>query len=161
MNKTDFKTSNYFPGYVYYSGFVFVALGLTALNINSIVSVILIFAGLIFITTHYRLTVDLNNKAYHDYVWFLGFRSGEKGKFSMIEYLFITKSNVSQTMQLRGAPSTIHKEVYDGFLKFSEHEKLHLVTLDNKESLIKKLKSISAQLKTNIVDYSNGQPVKI
>jgi DNA repair protein RadC len=64
-------------------------------------------------------------------------------------------------MHLRVASSTIQKEVYDGYLKFSEQEKLHLLTLDNKENLIKKLRVISSQLKASLVDYSNGQPVEI
>jgi len=161
MNKTDFKTSNYFSWHIYYSGFLFIAFGLSVLTIRPIIGLILCFAGLIFITTHYRLTVDLSNKAYHDYVWFLGFRSGEKGTFNAIEYLFIKKSNVSQTMNLRVASSTIQKEVYDGYLKFSGQEKLHLLTKDSKEDLIKKMKSISGSLKTSLVDYSNGQPVEI
>lgn len=161
MSKVDFKTSNYFAAYIYLSGFVFIVLGLTVFVIKPILSVVLFWAGLIFVTTHYGLAIDLANKSYHDYIWFLGFRTGEKGKFNTIEYIFIKESNVSQTMQLRGAATTIRKEVYDGYLKFSDQEKLHLQTLDSKTSLIKKMKSISGKLKTKLIDYSGGQPVEI
>ncbi len=161
MNKTDFKTSNYFSWHVYYSGFLFIAFGLASLTIHPIIGLILCFSGLIFVTTHYRLAVDLGNKAYHDYIWFLGFRRGEKGKFKAIEYLFIKRSSVNQTMHLRVASSTIRKEVFDGYLKFSEQDKIHLLTMDSKERLIKKLKHISTLLKVSVVDYSEGDARQI
>lgn len=161
MTKIDFKTSNYFARYVYYTGYAFIALGLAVLNINLIATVILSIVGLIFITTHYRLSIDLSAKAYHDYIWILGLKIGEGGKFNTIEYLFIKKSNVSQAMNLRVASSSIQKDVYDGYLKFSEQEKLHLLTLDNKDELMKKLKEIADRLKVGVVDYSGEQPVKV
>jgi len=67
-------------------------------------------------------------------------------------------SNVTQTMHLRVVSSTIRKEVFDGYLKFSEQNRIHLLTMDSKESLIKKLKRISALLKVRVIDYSESEP---
>lgn len=64
-------------------------------------------------------------------------------------------------MSMRIASSTIQKEVYDGYLKFSEKDKIHLLTKDNKNDLIAKLKVMSAALKVKIVDYSAGEPKEI
>jgi hypothetical protein len=158
MNRIDFKTAGYFSWYIHLAAVFFVILGFALLSINLIASLILFFICLIFFTTHYRLSIDLKNKTYHDYLWILGFRIGEKGSFDSIEYLFIKSSNVSQTMNLRVASSTIRKEVFDGYLKFSEQKKIHLLTMDSKESLLKKLNSISKLLKVAVLDYSENVP---
>lgn len=161
MKKIDFKTSSYFPGHIILTGIFLLALGLAVISMYMIAGLVLCFISLVILTTHYRLNIDLNNKAYHDYLWILGFRTGEKGKFNTIQYLFITSSNVTQTMHLRVASSTIRKEVFDGYLKFSEGNKIHLLTMDSKERLTKKLKNISAQLKVRVIDYSGGDPKEI
>lgn len=122
--------------------------------VKPIIGMILWFISLIIFTTHYRLRIDPENKVYHDYLWILGFRSGEKGKFITLEYLFIKKNTVSQTMRLRVASSTIQKDVFDGYLKFSDQHKIHLLTLSSKENLINRLKFMAALLKTRIIDYS-------
>ena len=79
----------------------------------------------------------------------------------MREALFIKKNKVSETMQLRVASSTVQREVFDGYLKFSELNKIHLLTLSSRDKLVTKLKSLSSQLKTRIIDYSNGEPKDI
>ena len=161
MNKIDFKISGYFSGTIIFFGVFVLVAGLSIFFVSQISSFILFFIGLVIFTTHYRLSIDLDNKTYHDYVWILGFRNGEKGKFSAIEYLFIKNSNVTQTMRLRVVSSTIRKEVFKGYIKFSEHDKIHLLTMDSKERLIKKMKAISARLKIRVIDYSDGEPKEI
>lgn len=84
----------------------------------------------------------------------LGFKHGERGTFEHIEYLFIKKSVLTQTMQLRVASSTIRKEVFDAYLKFSEREKIHVLTMDSKERLLATLTPVASQLKTRVIDYS-------
>lgn len=139
-------------------GILLVIIGLPVLFVNPIVGLILWSVSLIIFTTHYRVRIDHDNKVYHDYLWILGYRNGEKGRFNMIEYIFIKKSGISQTMRLRVASSTIQKEVFDGYLKFSDQHKIHLLTLDNKENLIKKLEYIASSLKTRLIDYSEDIP---
>lgn len=57
--------------------------------------------------------------------------------------------------------ATIQKEIYDGYLKISDQEKIHLITKDNKKNLIEKLSVISTRLKVSLVDYSDGEPKEI
>lgn len=158
MNKIDFKISGYFPGHIMLLGILLVFIGLPVLFVNPIIGLILWFISLIIFTTHYRLSIDQDRKVYHDYLWILGLRSGEKGKFNTLEYIFIKKSNVSQTMRMRVASSTIQKEVFDGYLKFSDQHKIHLLTLDSKENLINRLKFMASSLKTRLIDYSEDTP---
>ena len=100
---------------------------------------------------------DLFKKEFHDYLWILGLKYGEKAKFEKIEYLFIKKSNVSQVMRSQVQSTTFRKEVFDGYLKFSEVEKIHLITRGNKNDLIKGLRVIATKLNVKIVDYSEGK----
>lgn len=161
MNKVDFKTSAYFPPTMTFVGGFVGIIGITLTTTNPVSGVVLLSIGVIALTTHYRLMVNFDKKVYHDYLWILGVRIGEKGTFDKIEYLFIKKSKVSQTMNVRVASSTVRKEVYDGFLKFAENNKLHLVTNDSKKKVVDKLRKISVALKVKIIDYTEGEALEI
>lgn len=152
-NTVDFKTTSYFPGYIIGAGVAFVIVGIAALTINQLASALLFGFSLLVLTTHYRLRIDLDGKTYHDYLWILGLRNGEKGSFESLECLLYRKSRVSQKMQLRGASSTIHKDVYEGYLVLSDSRKIYLQTTDSRESMVKFLQSKAALLNLRVVDY--------
>ena len=122
---------------------------------------ILFLISFILISTHYRLAIDFNAKVYHDYIWILGIKNGDKTKFEYVEYLFITKSKVSQSMNSLLSSSTFKKAVYNGYLKFSGDDKVHLMTKDDKEKLVAKLRPMSGELGVRIIDYSAGEPREI
>ena len=88
-------------------------------------------------------------------------KHGEKEKFESIDYLSIIKSKVTQTMNSRARSTTIQKEVFDGYLKFSENDKIHLMTKDNKKDLIHEMKKIASKLNLDVMDYTEGIPTKI
>ena len=154
MQPVDFKTSSYFSGSITILGYLLVGVGLPLLFVSLTGGLLSLFIGFVIFSTHYRLQVDPTAKAYHDYLWILGFKHGERGTFEHIEYLFIKKSTLTQTMQLRVASSTIQKEVFDAYLKFSEREKIHVLTMDSKERLLATLAPVASQLKTRVIDYS-------
>lgn len=148
----DFHTSPYFPGSLR-------ALGATLLLILFIPGHILVkipffLLGVILITSHYRLRFDLIHKAYYDYVWVLGLRFGRWEKFDRVEYLFIKRNKMRQNMNSMTSSTTIHMAVYDGYLRISEQNKIHLLTSRNKETVLKKLKALANLLQVDILDYS-------
>ncbi|HOX81650.1 MAG TPA: hypothetical protein PLJ60_00685 [Chryseolinea sp.] len=161
MKTIDFKTSNYFSETIFIIGVIFSLTGIFVLFANIIIGLGLLFSSVVIFTTHYRLSIDYEKKVFHDYLWILGMKSGEKGNFEEVEYLFIKKNRVSQTMSVKVASATVRKEVYDGYLRFSETEKIHLLTKDNKKNVVKKLREISSMLKVRIIDYSEGEPKEI
>jgi hypothetical protein len=55
------------------------------------------------------------------------------------------------------ASTTIRKEVYDGYLKFSNEEKIHLLTKDNKKEIVERLEEISGKLGVKLIDYSEDE----
>jgi hypothetical protein len=160
-NTIDFKASNYFTGMPYVLGFLLTPIGFVLLfSPQLIVGAILLVAGVIILTTHYRLSIDHTKKQYAEYVFVLGLKTGmERKSFSSIDYVFIKKVRVSQTLNSRASSTTIQKDQYDGFLKFSEDDKVHLMTFESKDKLQKKLRPIASQLNLRILDYSNENPV--
>ena len=161
MKMVDFKTSAYASGTMYFVGIVLVFAGLLMLAANNLVGLGLLIVSVLILTTHYRLKIDFENKLFHDYLWILGMKYGEKGKFEKVEYLFVKTSKVSQTMYMKSLSTTIRKDVFDGYLRFSADNKVHLMTLDSKDELIRKLKVIAGKVKTRIVDYTDGNPREI
>lgn len=155
MKPLDFKTSGYFPGTFIFTAVILCMVAVPVIFMNVVGGLIMLLVSVIIFTTHYRFSIDPEQKVYRDYLWILGFRNGEKRRFERIEYLFIKTNNVSQTMNMKVASSTIRKEVYDGYLKFSENEKVHLITKDSKKDLVARLRPISEALNIKIIDYSD------
>jgi hypothetical protein len=160
-NVIDFKTSNYFTGMPYVLGLILSPIGFFLLfSPQFIVGGILLIAGIIILTTHYRLSINRHEKRYTEYIFLLGMKTGMETKtFSIIEYLFMKKVRVSQTLNSRASTRTIQKVQYDGFLKFSEDDKVHLMTYESKETLQKKLRKIASELNLKVHDYSNENAV--
>jgi hypothetical protein len=161
MKIIDFRTSAYFPGAFIFTAVILLVVAVPVVFMNLIGGLILFLVSLVIFTTHYRISIDLDRKTFHDYLWILGLKNGSRKKFERIEYLLINKSKVSQTMNLRTVSTTVRKEVYDGYLKFSENDKVHLITKDSKEDLVGKLRPISAALNIKVYDYSDGGPKEI
>ncbi|HRI79557.1 MAG TPA: hypothetical protein PLR06_08475 [Cyclobacteriaceae bacterium] len=154
MRVINIRKSFYFPGSIIFigvlllgaSGWLFVTKGLAGF-------VPLVFAVVIF-TTHYRLQINLDEKEYREWLWVIGFKIEEKKKFEKIEYLYIKKSIESQRLNSRGSSMVSRREVFDGYLKFSEENKIHIDTHTNKDKLLKKLNPIATALDTRIIDYT-------
>lgn len=159
-NVLNFRTSLYFSGSIIFLG-VLLLIPSFITRISLIATVPFLFVSLIIFTTHYRLEIDLQRRVYRHYVWLLGMKRGNPESFEKIDYVFIKRNKVSQSMHSRVASSTVHSEVFEGFLRFSEKDKIHLITARKKESLVKKLKIIASQLNTQILDYSEEAPVAI
>lgn len=159
----DFKTSNYFSGMPYLLGFVLTAVGFMLLFSPKILAgLILLLAGITVLTSHFRLSVDLNKMIYTEYISLLGMKvSKELHRFDEIQYLFVKKSKVSQNMNSRVSTHTIQKEQFNGYLKFSENDKVHLMTYDSKNAIIKRMRPIATLLSTKLIDYTIENPVEI
>ena len=159
MRVHDFKTSGYFPFHVMIVGGVMTAIGISMLAGGIYIGgLVVLLIGLLIVTAHYRCRIDFDKKIYQDYVWVLGLRAGKKIPFDEIQYIFIKAGQESQTMGLRAANTTLRKSVYDAYLKFAENEKIHLVTRDSRDRLVRQMQPIAEKLQVDIIDYSMGDP---
>lgn len=161
MRIIDLKTSAYFSGMIMIAGAALVLMSVIVFFVKLWLALFLFMCGIVIFTTHYRLRVDLDKKVFFDYVWILGIKSGEHGAFDHIEYIFIKKSNVSQTMNHRAGSTVLRKEVYDGYLKFSDVNKIHLASRDSKKDLVKQLQPLAMQLNVRMIDHTEGQAFEI
>lgn len=155
MHVIDFKTSGYFSLPILIVGAALAFLGLAMVNISIIGALTCLFLGIVILTTHYRLRVDFEQKTFHDYVWILGLKNGTKGRFEQVDYIFIKPSKIRQTLNSRVSSTVIHKEVFDAYLRFSEHDKIHLLTLDDKKAVMNKATIFAAKLGVKVVDYTS------
>lgn len=161
MRIIDLKTAAYFSGMIMIAGAALILMSVIVFFVKMWLALFLFVCGMVIFTTHYRLRIDLDKKVFFDYVWLLGMKNGEHGTFDHIEYIFIKKSNVSQTMNHRAGSNVLRKEVYDGYLKFSDVNKIHLASRDSKKDLVKQLQPLAMQLNVRVIDYSEGQPYEI
>lgn len=157
MSPTDFKTDNYFSWHVRVMAIGVLPVAIMLLEKSVLGSLALLFISVVIFTTHYRLSLDFSKKVYREYLWILGMKDGKPHRFDDLAYFFIKKNISSQTMGLKAATTTVVKEVYDAYLKFSNEEKLHITTTNHKHKLIDKLRPISKQLKIEILDYTEGE----
>lgn len=161
VKPVDFRTSSYFSGPFRLAGAILLGFGVLLVFVNFYIGFGLLLAGVIALTTHYRLAIDFTRQTYHDYVWILGIRSGDKGTFESIQYIFINKSKVSRTMASRAQQTTFVSDSYDAYLKFSERDKLHLASDDSKEHLVESMRVIAQQLNCELLDYTSGSGTRI
>src|SRR5688572_3993618 len=67
-----------------------------------------ILAGIIILTTHYATAINLVNKTYHDYLFFLGFRlNAESRNYRQIEKIIITTQRHEETITTMIQPRDI------------------------------------------------------
>lgn len=157
----DFRTSPFFPEMTRFVSVLFIPVGAFLISISLFGGAVVILGCIMILTTTYRLEIDREKKTYKDYVWFLGLKNGKSQRFEKIEYIFIKKGKMSQTMNSRVSSSVLTKEVFDGYLRFSESEKIHLLTMENKTKLVNTLKRMANSLEVKIIDYSEEEPVVI
>lgn len=130
------------------------AFGLLLLFVKLSIGLGLIALGLVISSTHYRLYIDLDKKVYRDAVWFLGMKFGQPVTYERIEYIFIKTSKESQRMNVRVATTIIHKTVFDGYFKFADDKKLHILSRDSREQIMRKLQPIADAMSIPVMDYT-------
>lgn len=157
----DIRTGAYFSGAIFYLGIGMILPGFFVAKAYPLAVLPFFLISMITLTTHYGLEVDAPEKCYREYVWLLGLKLGEWENFEKMEYLFIKRNKESQTIHSRISSRDLHYEVHDGYLRFSETNKVHVATARNRESLLKSLKPIATHLHLDILDYSEGTPTII
>jgi hypothetical protein len=154
----DINTGWYFQGSMRIAGYVFLLVSLPLLIVPSLWAIFFALCGIVILTTRYGLRIDAANRSYQEYTWFLGFRRGEWQRYEEIKYLFLKTAKVSRTYNSRVQSSTISTIEFNGYLKFSEEEKIHLVHSVTKRKLLDSLIPIANGLGTTIVDYTVEPP---
>jgi len=100
--------------------------------------------------------INISNSTYREYTSYLFFKSGKFDQLPPIEKIFITKGKETQQMHTvyTNHSATFDSIVYNGYLKFSSGEKIHLLRTKNKDRLMAQLAPLRDGIKTDIVDHS-------
>ncbi len=150
-NRISVPIAAYFP-------LPFIGLGMLVLTATGIGlsghsvggSFLLIPAGLFFFTAHYRLTINLVDQTYHDYLWIVGLKRGPKEKFSRIDGMHLTQNAYRQTISSFTSSMTKRGTEYNGYVRFDK-EDIPVANATSKRAVMRKLKGIQRALRGNIV----------
>lgn len=112
-----------------------------------------ILVSVIFLTTHYATEINLVQKTYRDYLFFLGFRlNAESGKFNQIEKIVITRGDYQETFTTMIQSKDVEFSDFTGTLVFSGTHRLDLLTDMDKKRLVRRLKQFAQFLKVGVED---------
>lgn len=155
MKPVGFRTGYYFTGGIMFLGVALVLPGIFISKIHILATLPFFLVSVIILTTHYGLEIDITRKLHREYVWLMGLKFGPWEPFMSMEYIFIKKNRVAQTMHSLLNAHETHSEEYDAYLKFTETDKVHLGSAKRKEKLIKRMQGVAHQLQLDIIEYSD------
>ncbi len=150
----DFKIKNYLPLFFIVLGVGLMVGGLYSILERTVLAIGLFFIGLILTTTQDRLEINLDEKYYREYIWTLGLKWGEKIKFNQIQYFYLTKSKRSQVFGQTYKNHYATGTHFNGYIKFSDKEKILIADGSSKDWVLKRLKKINSKLELEVKDYS-------
>lgn len=150
----DLKLSFFVTGGKRLSWILVLAAGAALITVQWILGSTIAVVSLAMITTQYRLRIDTQQKRILDYVWIAGLRIGNWIPYQELEYIYVKAGNISQTMQLRVASTTVKQEVFNIYLKVSERVKIHLYTAQTRKEADEFVERVSQQTKLPVVDYA-------
>lgn len=159
----NYKTSKYISGSAFFPaiGMLIFGMGCFA-NSNSIYLGVGALVGLFLIlTTHYGLEVNVSSKTFRHYLWILGFKQYKSQTYDLIEYAFVQSGKVRQNLGSVAGFNSIIISVYNGYIKFSEDAKIHIIQAKDKETVIQRLQVLATDLNLEIVDFTDADCVSI
>ena len=153
-NKIDIQYGRLFPWPFLFIGGIVLVIGLALLVENRLASIVLIAVGGFILSGSEGTEIDKAAKSYKEYNAFFFIKSGANVPYSGIEKIFI---NTSKSKQQFYTAHTTHGSVYEnvdfnGFLKFSNGTKIHLLRKRKKEDLMKALQDVASFLDVQIED---------
>ncbi|MGB3182355.1 MAG: hypothetical protein WBB45_13275 [Cyclobacteriaceae bacterium] len=101
----------------------------------------------------YYIAIDKNRSQYYDGTSIFGIKSGSWTTYSEMDLLYFHDKNYSQKFNSIGTSSVNRTTRYEGYLTFTECEKLHLVSEEKKEVAEKRMKAIAKELSLRLYDH--------
>ena len=143
----DIYTHHYFPFYFIILGFAL--LPLVVIPVYPLLSVGFFALSFLFITTHFRVNFDREQRKFKEYIWIFGFKNGKEQSLPQVEHIYINRSSRKEEYGLV-ARLQANKTVYMGFIKLSNGETLFCGESRKEDNLMRKLEKIAAFLDLEI-----------
>ena len=158
MNDTiDVRFGSLFPWPFRFVAALMIVAGLVLIVEKSFLSVALMSIGGFILSGYEGTEINKAKKSYVDYKSFFFLRSGTRENYIDVEKIFVSTSKIKQQFYTAHTnhSSTFENVEYNGFLKFSNGEKIQLLRKRKKPELMKELKRVSLFLNVPIEDNTN------
>lgn len=155
----DIKSGRLFPFQFLVLGFIILISGIAVVGPYMIIGIILIVAGAVILTAHEGTEIMPDTNSYREYNSILFIKTGKGKKYERIEKIFINPVRVSQKIYTAHTmnSSTFEDVEYNAYLKFSDGEKIFLLSGKNKNKIRNRLKAIADSLNIPLQDNSSGR----
>ena len=122
-----------------------------------ILNSVLLIVGILMLTSHQALLINIAKKEYSEYYWVMGMKlSNYSEQYEEITSLECLESNYSQQYGKYNR-RFISGTLYKGYIEFKDQEKLFVGQNKSKSTMMKKLTKISAQLKVDVEDRTDTE----
>ncbi|HEX6227380.1 MAG TPA: hypothetical protein VFZ52_23345 [Chryseolinea sp.] len=158
MNDTiDVRFGSLFPWPFRFVAALVIVAGLALVVERSFLSVALILIGGFILSGYEGTEINKAEKSYVDYKSFFFLKSGKRENYISVEKIFVSTSKVKRQLYTAHTNhSSIFENVeYNGYLKFSNGEKIQLLRKRKKTELLKELERVSLFLNVPIEDNTN------
>lgn len=154
QSKINLRSGSLFPWHFQFMAAIILIIGLALILERTLVASVLILAGGFILTGSSGVEIDKVQKTYREYTSFFLIRRGKKKKYQDVEKLFINSSKTTTQMSSAKAnhTTTFINQEFNGYLKFSDGQKLFLLSTRKKEKLETVLSSVSNFLQVPIQD---------
>ncbi|MEX1240434.1 MAG: hypothetical protein WEB30_11975 [Cyclobacteriaceae bacterium] len=155
----DIKSGRLFPFQFLVLGFIILLSGFAVVGPYMIIGIILIIAGAVILTAHEGTEIMPDSNSYREYNSILFIKTGKGKKYQRIEKIFINPVRVSKTIYTAhtSSSSTFQDVEYNAYLKFSDGEKIFLLSGKNKNRIRNRLKIIAETLNIPLQDNTGAK----
>jgi hypothetical protein len=149
-----------FPWHFQFLAVIVLIVSLALITERTVLSVVLMAASVFILSGHSGIEIDKKENYYREYNSFFLIKLGEKIKYAGIEKIYVNTSKMREQLY---TAHTSHSSVFinmefNGYMKFEDGTKVHVLSRRKKADLTKALKKISQFLNVRVED--NTVPVE-
>mgnify|MGYP001816433816 CR=1 FL=1 len=150
----NIKTGSIFPWHFQLIAVVIVIGSVALFLTNMVLSLVLLIVGMAMLTSYSGILVDTSKKTYRAYYSVLQLKIGDVVSYEGIEKIFVNANKESQKIYTSHTldSNTFKNIVYDGYLKFMDGNKIHLISKKNKPAVMHKLNEYADFLAVELQD---------
>lgn len=154
----DVKAGRLFPWQFLLIGVLIMIGSLALISTKPALAGLMLIAGGFMVTASEGTEIDVVQKRYREYTSFYFLKKGTWIRFEAAEKVFINSARTSNKMYTASTlnSSTFINTQYNGYLKFSDGTKLHLLTSRKKEKLATVLQNVASLLKIPVQDNTSA-----
>ncbi|MFA0960266.1 hypothetical protein AB9P05_00510 [Roseivirga sp. BDSF3-8] len=158
MKIHTFETGPYFSSTSRFVVFTLSAVIFFMALANSILFLILfgpllIIAALVVTFQQYFIAIDTEKNQYYDGTIVFGIKSGSWHPYSALDLLYFYQKRYSRKINSFASSTTVRSASYDGYLRFTDGEKIQLISEPDEKKAIELMTEIARKLNLNLYQH--------